>query len=99
MHWQISTRMIADPPPRLCSAFVFTLRYKIAAVFTTSPEVIALVAQMLVLCSVFFPIDGLVLILEGALTGAMQARTRCQLPCCPCNTKSLRVRMVDKLCG
>mmetsp|Transcript_8463 Transcript_8463/g.21814 ORF Transcript_8463/g.21814 Transcript_8463/m.21814 type:complete len:93 (+) Transcript_8463:228-506(+) len=27
---------------------------------------------MLVLCSVFFPIDGLVLILEGALTGAMQ---------------------------
>eukprot|EP00873_Tetraselmis_striata_P020536 jgi/Tetstr1/440800/TSEL_029107.t1 len=56
----------------LTSAFVFTLRYKIAAVFTTSPEVIALVAQMLVLCSVFFPIDGLVLILEGALTGAMQ---------------------------
>eukprot|EP00873_Tetraselmis_striata_P041955 jgi/Tetstr1/462219/TSEL_000618.t1 len=65
----------------LTSVFVFTLRYKIAAVFTTSPEVTALVAQMSVLCSVIFSIDGHVLILEGKLMGSMQARTHVAVSC------------------
>uniref|UniRef100_A0A7S1X7L9 Protein DETOXIFICATION n=1 Tax=Tetraselmis chuii TaxID=63592 RepID=A0A7S1X7L9_9CHLO len=56
----------------LICVLIYIFKYKIAALFTTSPEVITLVAQLLTLCAIFSPLDGIVLILEGALTGAMQ---------------------------